>query len=227
MKKTIFERFEKKYVITKKKREQLMELIGSYIEPDEFPHSKISNIYYDTDNNELIRRSMDKPKYKEKLRLRVYNEACLSGSAFIEIKKKYSGIVYKRRVAMTLQEALNYLDHGITPSINNQILSEIDYFMKFYQPKPALFLSYERDSFRQKDNDNVRITFDTNIQSRTVDLQLEKNLQGDALLEDDVCIMEIKVLPSYPLWLSNALTKLQIYPTSFSKYANVYRQMKG
>lgn len=227
MKKTIFERFEKKYVITKKKREQLMELIGSYIEPDEFPHSKISNIYYDTDNNELIRRSMDKPKYKEKLRLRVYNEACLSGPAFIEIKKKYSGIVYKRRVAMTLQEALNYLDHGITPSINNQILSEIDYFMKFYQPKPALFLSYERDSFRQKDNDNVRITFDTNIQSRTVDLQLEKNLQGDALLEDDVCIMEIKVLPSYPLWLSNALTKLQIYPTSFSKYANVYRQMKG
>lgn len=227
MKKTIFERFEKKYVITKKKREQLMELIGSYIEPDEFPHSKISNIYYDTDNNELIRRSMDKPKYKEKLRLRVYNEASLSGPAFIEIKKKYSGIVYKRRVAMTLQEALNYLDHGITPSINNQILSEIDYFMKFYQPKPALFLSYERDSFRQKDNDNVRITFDTNIQSRTVDLQLEKNLQGDALLEDDVCIMEIKVLPSYPLWLSNALTKLQIYPTSFSKYANVYRQMKG
>ncbi len=223
----IFQRYEKKYVITEEQRQQLMEKIGEYIEPDAFPHSEICNIYYDTAENELIRRSMDKPPYKEKLRLRTYGTATLEGNSFIEIKKKHKGIVYKRRVMLPLKEAVDFLDRGIKPEQGSQILSELEYFMKLYQPKPSLFLSYSRDSYKGKAEDGVRITFDTNIQSRRTELQLEKNLPGELLLEEGIYVMEIKVPQAYPLWLSGALTELRIFPTSFSKYGNVYRKEKG
>ncbi len=223
----IFQRYEKKYVINEEQKEQLMQRIEEYIEPDLFPHSQISNIYYDTDDNDLIRRSLDKPKYKEKLRLRTYGTAKLDGSSFIEIKKKYNGIVYKRRVMMPLQEAVAYLDEGKRPEKESQILLEIDHFLAHHQPKPKLFLYYDRDSFKGKYDSEVRITFDTNIQSRREDLHLEKNLPGEKLLEDGLYVMEIKVPEAYPMWLSQALSELRIYPTSFSKYGNVYRKEKG
>ncbi len=223
----IFQRYEKKYMINEEQRQKLMEKIQDYIEPDAFPHSDISNIYYDTDDSELIRRSLDKPKYKEKLRLRTYGTATLDGPAFIEIKKKYAGIVYKRRVMMTLREAKEYLNEGKKSGKSGQILSELDYFMNFYEPKPRLFLYYERDSYKGVEDAEVRITFDTNIQSRRENLALEQNLPGEVLLEKGMYIMEIKVPQAYPMWLTKALAELHIYPTSFSKYGTVYRKEKG
>lgn len=223
----IFERYEKKYILSREQKQKLLERIEEYIEPDLYPHSEISNIYYDTDDNELIRRSLDKPKYKEKLRLRTYGTADLESNAFIEIKKKYNGVVYKRRIMMKLQEAVEYLEHGKKPAQQSQILSEIDYFMNMYQPKPSLFLFYERDSYKGKNDLDLRITFDTNIQSRRDNLQLEKNLPGEKLLEDGVYVMEIKVPQAYPMWLVKALTELHVYPTSFSKYGRIYQKEKG
>lgn len=217
-----FKRVEKKYLLTEEQKRLLMEKIADFVEPDLFPHSDISNIYYDTVDNELIRRSMDKPIYKEKLRLRTYGIVAADSQAFIEIKKKYKGIVYKRRVMLPLQEAEGYLNDGRRPAAWSQVLEEVDYFRQCYHPIPRLFLSYERDSFVARDEFEVRITFDTNLRSRREELQLEKNLGGQALLEKDTWIMEIKVPMAYPLWLTKALSELKLYPISFSKYGTVY-----
>lgn len=219
----IFQRVEKKYLLTQEQHNQLLDAWKEYLEPDLFPHSKISNIYFDTEDDELIRRSIDGPRYKEKLRLRTYGEASLDGASFLEIKKKYKGVVYKRRIMLPLREAKAYLEEGEYPDEDSQILHEIDYFLKWYHPIPKLFLSYERDSFRGIREDEVRITFDTDIQSRRDELQLEKNLGGKPLNNENLWIMEVKVSMAYPLWLTNVLADLHIYPTSFSKYGQVYK----
>lgn len=220
----IFKRVEKKYVLTPKQHDMLLECWRDYIEPDVFPHSRISNIYFDTPDDELIRKSIEKPSYKEKLRLRAYGEVSLDSDSFLELKKKYKGIVYKRRMMLPLREAKKFLEEGILPEENNQILREIDYCVKWHHLIPRIFIYYERDSYRVIGNPDIRITFDTKIQSRRENLKLESNLGGELLEQEEFWVMEIKVPTAYPLWLSQTLSALKIYPVSFSKYGQIYKK---
>lgn len=222
----IFKRVEKKYILTSEQHDELLKRWEEYIEPDEYPHSQISNIYYDTEDDNLIRKSIEKPVYKEKLRLRTYGKASLEGNSFLELKKKYKGVVYKRRLMMPLEKAKRFLDEGILPEEDNQIVKEIDYCLKWYHLVPRMFVYYDRDSFRGKEDPDIRITFDTNIQGRREDLQLEKNLPGELLSEEPFWVMEIKVPMAYPQWLIQTLMELKIYPTSFSKYGHLYKKEK-
>lgn len=218
----IFKRVEKKYLLTPQQHDMLLERWKDYIEPDFFPHSRISNIYFDTQDDALIRQSIEKPCYKEKLRLRAYGEVSLDSDSFLELKKKYKGVVYKRRVMLPLREAKRFLEEGISPKENNQILREIDYCVKWYHLIPRIFIYYERDSYRCIENPDIRITFDTKIQSRRDNLELESNPKGDLLSSEELWVMEIKVPMAYPLWLSRTLSELKIYPVSFSKYGQIY-----
>lgn len=220
----VFKRVEKKYLLTARQKEAFYRAIEDMVIPDKYYQYTISNIYYDTENFDLIRRSIDKPIYKEKLRLRSYGVPKADDKAFIEIKKKFDGTVYKRRAVMTLAEAENYLDFGIQPPDQNQILKEIDYFLNLYNPEAKLYLAYDRAAFSGKDDSTLRITFDTNIRSRTYDLSLSHGDHGDRLLDQDLYLMEIKANLSMPLWLVQALSQQKIYPVSFSKYGNIYRR---
>ena len=222
---SVFERVEKKYVLSKDKYKALLEGIAPYMSADEYGLHTICNIYYDTDTYDLIRHSIDKPKYKEKLRVRSYGKVGKKDKVYVELKKKYNGIVYKRRVSMTLEEAERYLKHGIKPNTKQlQILKEIDYFMKFYEPKPKLYLAYDRVAYFGKEDENLRITFDHNIRSRDYDMSLSKGDYGTYLLDESSYLMEIKVPGAYPIWLARLLAELEIYPTSFSKYGNIYKE---
>lgn len=220
----VFERVEKKYLLTKDKYQRLLKAIEPYMAADEYGLHTICNIYYDTVTDDLIRTSIEKPKYKEKLRVRSYGRPNKKDKVFIEIKKKYKGVVYKRRVSMTLEEAERYLNNGIKPNKENQILKEIDYFMAFYQPIPKVYLAYDRIAYFGKEDANIRITFDHHIRSRQGELSLGKGDYGNYLLDSEQYLMEIKVPIAMPLWLAHILSELEIYPTSFSKYGNVYKQ---
>lgn len=222
----IFMRVEKKYLLTPEQHDLLLERWAEYINSAPFAHSRISNIYFDTKDDLLIRKSLDKPCYKEKLRLRAYGDVTPDSDSFVELKKKYKGIVYKRRMMLPLKNARQFLEDRVMPEESSQILREIDYCMRRYHLVPRLFIRYERDSYQAIQDSNIRITFDTNIESRRQDLQLEKNLRGEPLSEKDFWIMEIKVPLAYPLWLSRSLTELKIFPTSFSKYGQIYKKEK-
>lgn len=220
----VFKRVEKKYLLTEEQKDAFYRVIKEMIVPDRYYQYTISNIYYDTENFDLIRRSLDKPVYKEKLRLRSYGIPGPYDNVFIEIKKKYDGTVYKRRVVMNLQEAEDYLDCGIQPEQQSQILKEIDYFLNLYNPEARLYLAYDRAAFSGKSEPDLRITFDTNIRSRTYDLSLSAGDYGDSLLEEGMYLMEIKANLSMPIWLVQTLSQQKIYPASFSKYGNIYRR---
>ena len=218
----IFQRIEEKYVLTKKQKDHLFELIKSHLKDDEYGPSTICNIYYDSKNKDLVRISMDKPFYKEKVRLRSYNVPDKESTAFLEIKKKYDGIVYKRRIANSLEDIENHIDEGKQINSNNQIVNEIDYCFKIYDLEPSLFLAYDRVAYYDKDDSSFRLTFDTNITARDYDLDLSKGVYGKKYCDENTYIMEIKCGGGLPFWFIRALQEVKAYPGSFSKYGKVY-----
>ncbi len=224
----IFKRYELKYMITKDQKQKILETIDPFMKEDQYGRSTICNIYYDTPDSLLIRRSLEKPFYKEKLRLRSYGVAGPDKQVFVELKKKYDGVVYKRRVGMTEKEAMAYLSKQAKAPVHSQITDEIDYFLDFYEGiYPAMYLSYEREAFFGKTDDNLRITFDENILWREEDVSLCKPVYGTPILESNQVLMEIKVAQAIPMELSTMLSKEGIFKNSFSKYGTAYLQKTG
>lgn len=220
----IFKRIEKKYRITQAEKDMLISKIGEYLIPDKHGISTISSLYLDTDDFFIIRKSIEAKTYKEKLRLRSYGVPDKDTKVFLEIKKKFKGVVYKRRVAMKLSRAEDYLSFGIKPE-ESQIMSEIDYAMQFYkQPVPKVLIAYEREAYFVKDLPNLRITFDSGVRFRDYDLHLDHGNFGTKLLPENEYIMEVKTDGAMPVWLSHALDQCEILPSSFSKYGTAYRE---
>lgn len=229
----VFNRCEKKYLLTKEQYEALTERINEYMVPDLYNRDKefyqICNIYYDTIDDRLIRASIEKPVYKEKLRVRSYGAPDINDSVFVEIKKKYNGIVNKRRTSMPLIEAYDYLNRHIYPDMDNvhlnkQVFREIDYFTNYYKLVPKVYLSYDRRAYFEKNDGDFRVTFDKNITTRRYEVGLEIGSYGSQLLDENVYLMEIKINRAVPLWFTRFLSELRIYPVSFSKYGTEYKK---
>lgn len=220
----IFKRIEKKYFLTTEKYKELLSLLGNKVTLDKYGKHTICNIYLDTENFLLIRNSIDAKVYKEKLRLRSYGTPSDGDHVFLEIKKKFDGVVYKRRVVISHAQAMEYLRGGEKPE-SSQIMEEIDYAMKLYRPSPAVVLCYEREAYKVEGFPNVRLTFDTNVRYRTDDLLLSHGSGGKRIVSEDSVLLEIKTDGAMPMFLSRALSELEIYPSSFSKYATAYRDM--
>ena len=222
----VFKRYEFKYLITREQKDRLLSLMGSYMQPDAYGRTVIRNLYYDTPTYLLIRRSIDKPSYKEKMRVRSYSKATPDSTVFVELKKKYDSVVYKRRMAVSEADASLWLcDRQPTVSAS-QIKNEIDYFLDYYgELAPAVFLSYEREAFLSRDASGLRITFDSSILCRCDDLSLCSEAYGKELLPEGKVLMEIKCIGGMPLWLTGFLSKEKIYKTSFSKYGTAYREI--
>ncbi len=218
----VFRRIEQKYLINKEQKEKLLNKISNYIEEDIYFKSEISNIYFDNDNHELLIESLEKPPFKIKIRLRRYDN---NNYVFLEIKNKVNGIVGKRRIKLTFEEFYDYLNNHKTK--DSQIMKELDYYFKLFKLKPSIFVAYDRLSYKDKDNQNLRITIDGNLRSRYNDLNLEKGSYGEKFFSSDMYIMEIKVLDAMPIWLARNLSELKIFPTSFSKVGSIYIKNKG
>lgn len=219
----VFERIEKKYMLTIEQFEALRSGLEEYMQQDEYGLHTIHNIYYDTANFGLIRASIEKPVYKEKLRLRSYGTPTADSTVFLELKKKFDGVVYKRRIAMTLKEARDYLSKGIRYDEGNQILNEIDWFIQMNQPLPKVFIAYDRIALFGRSNPDLRITFDQNMRWRSTNLDLARGSWGNPIVRTGGVLMEIKIPGSMPVWLSSLLSVNNIFPTSFSKYGECYK----
>ncbi len=233
--KEIFNRVEVKFKLNGKQKDSLISAIREYMNEDKYNVGgkvyTICNIYYDTDNNDIIQASVAKPVYKEKLRLRGYGIPKPGDKVFLEIKKKFKGVVNKRRTSLELEEARNYIKTKsmpeIKPYMNKQVLKEIDYFLSIYDIKPAVYLAYDRLAFFDKNDSDFRVSFDTNVRTRRYDLDLEAGDHGKQLLNDDTWLMEVKINKNLPLWFARILSENEIYRCSFSKYGTEYAKLIG
>ena len=219
-----FERREIKYRITAAQRAALEAAVGTRMSPDVHGDSTICNIYYDTPDYRLIRASLEKPAYKEKLRLRSYGVAVPGGEVFLELKKKYKGIVYKRRITLPEDAAGEFIAGRAPLGEHGQIGREIEYFAAFYAPLlPAVHLSYERRAWFSREEPDLRITFDKNIRFRREDVSLTLPAGGQRILPESESLLEIKTAQSLPLWLAAQLDALGIFRSTFSKYGEAYK----
>lgn len=229
----IFRRVEKKYRMSTELYAEFLEEIRPFLQPDRYGKSTVCSLYLDTPDRILIRNSLDakgaeKATYKEKLRIRSYQVPSAETKVFLEIKKKYKGVVYKRRESTTWGKALRYLETREKP-LPSQIMEEIDYAMSYYgQVGPSMLVACEREAYVLKENPNLRITFDTMIRARDRQLSLSEGCHGTLILPEDQVLMEIKTDGAMPLWLAHALDEYQLFPTPFSKYGRAHlRTLNG
>ncbi len=223
---TVFKRYEMKYMVTAEQKELILSAIAPYMRLDKYGRTTIRNIYFDTDSFRLIRRSIEKPVYKEKLRVRSYSLATPDSKVFVELKKKYKSVVYKRRLVLPEGEVTAAFEHDAPLPISSQIGDEIQYFREYYEKLvPKVFLSYEREAYYSLDGSDFRITFDHNILYRTHDLSLCSPPGGIPIIDRGRVLMEVKSSGAIPLWLTHTLTEHKIFKTSFSKYGTAYGDM--
>ena len=217
-----FERYEKKYCLTLSQQRFLLERMMPYMKKDEYGEYTICNIYYDTPDFRLIRASLEKPDYKEKLRCRSYGVPGRNALVFLELKKKCCGIVYKRRITLPADRVELALNGISVQGQQTQIANEIAWFQQVNRTEPSVFLAYDREAYSGIQDPEVRITFDTQLRYRTTELDLRLWDAGTAMFEDDRILMELKLPGVCPLWLSQALSQIGAFPTSFSKYGYCY-----
>lgn len=217
-----FERVEDKYSLTYEQADALKKAIAEHIEEDIYYKYTVHSIYYDSIDSRLVINSLNSTQYRMKLRSRCYVQPDDDTPVFIETKKKLGDIVYKRRFQLTAKETEDYMEYGIPHHVHNNTADEVDYLMKYYNLQPKVLILYERECYKGIAEDDVRITFDTNIRYRIDDVNLKENGTETPLTKDTV-IMEVKAMDRYPLWLVKVLSEMKLYKRSFSKYGNIYR----
>ena len=223
--KSVFKRYELKYLMDEEQASAVYDALNEHMRLDRYGRSTIRNIYFDTPDYLLARRSIARPVYKEKLRIRSYGSPSESDDVFVELKKKYDSVVYKRRLTMPLREAMDWFcGEGAGP--DSQIGEEIGY-MKVRYPgiRPAMYLSYDRDAYCAGSCADLRITIDSNILARTDDIDLTSAPGGHPVLPEGYILMEIKTMYGYPEWLTDVLSSNRLYKSRFSKYGNAYKEM--
>ena len=233
----VFKRYEIKYMVTSEQKDRVLKAMEPYMEPDKFGRSTVRNIYFDTDDFVLARHSIAKPDFKEKLRIRSYSKADAESTVFVELKRKFDGVVYKRRIGLPEADAMKWMSGVKSPRIisgpekgSPQVAAEIEYFAGLYSGlRPVAYLSYDREAYRMRagavtadGGSEFRVTFDSNILCRESELTLTADAYGTSLLEEGMYLMELKCPGAIPLWMTKILSEERIYKTSFSKYGTAY-----
>ena len=223
---SVFSRYELKYLLNPAQKKHILGAMEGHMKLDAYGRTTIRNIYYDTPNYRLARQSLERPVYKEKLRVRSYVQADPFTPVYVELKKKFDGVVYKRRIGLPEKEAMAWVEGAAPCSRDEQIVREIDWFRDFYAClEPKVFLSYEREAYFSLYGSDFRVTFDESILSRQRDLSLCGGVWGTPLLGPGQTLMEIKCAGGIPLWMVEVLSEQRIYKTSYSKYGTAYQTM--
>lgn len=221
---TVMQRYELKYLLSGEQTEYLRERLKGHMEPDSYGKTSIASLYYDTPTYQLIRTSVEKPEFKEKIRLRSYGLASDGSPVFLELKRKAYGIVYKRRVQTTIPLVDKFFSGEGDICAPGQINREITVFRDHYKTLvPACLIIYDRTAYFEPGGE-LRLTVDENPRYRADDLNLTDSMDGISLLKDGWTILEIKVQQAMPLWLTEILSTGKITKGSFSKYGEAYRQ---
>ena len=220
----VMKRYEMKYILSPEQTTFLKEKLVGHMVLDKYGLTSIASLYYDTPDYRLIRASIEKPPFKEKIRLRSYGLATDESPVFLELKRKTKKIVYKRRVASTIPNVEAFFRGDGEICADGQIAREITYFRDYYKRLvPSCLVIYDRNAYFEPNGD-LRLTIDHNPRYRVKDLNLSTSMEGISLLKEGYAILEVKVQQAMPLWLSAILAEGKIYKTSFSKYGEAYKR---
>src|SRR5690625_3397398 len=232
----IFTRREQKYLISTEQYEALVERMGPYMRNDKYGidgRYTVTSLYFESPDHKIYFETKNKLKFRQKLRLRVYDDADTHSTAFFEVKQKHKKVVNKRRMLLPLHEAYRYLDNinqntnlEEYETSNPQVFREIDHFRSLYNLRPEMIVSYDRKALHGMYDDELRVTFDLNLRCRSDDLHLEHGPSGENFIDKNVVVLEVKVNHSVPLWLTRMLQDLHCEQRSASKYCTSFELLQ-
>lgn len=222
---TVFERSEKKYLVPKAQWPQVVRGMAGHMQQDEYGKHTICSIYYDTPDFACAQAQLQKPDYREKLRLRSYGIPQSQDIVYLEMKKKLGKVTHKRRMGLTLAETRDYIQWGLPPCDTGQVFGEIDWFVQQNQPEAKAVICYDRVALLGIEEEELRITFDFDVRWRSECLDLAKGDWGSGLLAPGQVLMEVKANEALPLWLAHGLSEQGLFPQSCSKYLSVYEKL--
>lgn len=232
----VFTRREQKYLITKQQYQALIKKLNYRMRPDLNGidgRYTVTSLYFDNEDRDIYYETKNRLRFRQKLRLRVYDDTDINGTAFFEVKQKHNKVVNKRRMILPLQEAYRYLSYSPGESregyetSNTQVLREIDHFRWLYQLEPEMIVSYDRHALHEIDNPDLRITFDFNMRTRNDNFAVEDGPYGDNFVDTDLVILEVKVDDSVPLWLTRILQEVQCDQRGASKFCTSLEFLNG
>lgn len=232
----IFTRREQKYLITTDQYLELVQQMSPYMRPDKYGTNgkyTVTSLYFESPDYKIYYETKNKLRFRQKLRLRVYDDTDINGTAFFEVKQKHKKVVNKRRMILPLSEAYHYLDHASHIPLENiqtsnmQVLREIDHFRELFNLKPEMIVSYDRHAFHGVHDPELRVTFDLNLRCRNNDLAVENGPQGENFIDKNLVVLEVKVNDSVPLWLTRILQDLNCEQRSASKFCTSLERLKG
>lgn len=222
----VFQRKELKFLVGPEQRQVLERVMAERMVPDRFGQKMICNLYYDTDDFRLIRHSLDGPVYKEKLRLRSYGQLGPGVDAFLEMKKKYKGIVYKRRIPVSQEAAFAFMERRAPLPQDSQIARELRYFRDLYGTlAPKVYINYERLAWFAPEDGGFRVTLDWDISYRTEGLDLGLPVGGQKIILPEQSLLEVKASGGIPVWMMELLSREGLRKESFSKYGRAYETL--
>ncbi len=220
-----FRRIEKKFWMTARQYEALFPLLEEHMTRDAYGTSTVCNVYYDTPDYMLIRRSIERPRFKEKLRVRSYGVPKDTDSVFVEIKRKLNGVGYKRRIYIPYRDVKTLLRGEPIGCGDAQIERELLEFVNRYRPQPRVFIAYERFAMYDREEPDVRVTIDTSLRYRTENVDMTFGDGGEPVMGDGSrVLMEIKAPNAIPIWLTGAMSELRIYQAPFSKIGTCFTE---
>ncbi len=232
----VFDRIEKKYLITKEQKQRILKVVKKHMEKDNFHKSEVFNIYLDTDNFDLIIQSIEQPIFKEKLRARSYKGY---NKVFFEIKTKLCGkennVGYKRRICVAKSDYQKIVEGRakVADVIKKtaerprdiQIAKEVDYLIEHFNLSPKILVFYKRESYQGENK--LRITFDEDLKYRDKSVNFNKSKNDKKYFKNEKnVIMEIKAHGVLPLWLSRELSAEKIFPERFSKVGGIFKTIR-
>ena len=236
---TTFKRIETKYIVSKDKLDKLIQDLKEYLVEDDYPISTISNIYFDTEDFDVLLDDDFGAKRKEKVRMRTYlSHPKADSQVFLEIKTKdQEGIGRKYRLLSTPSSIISFitkghLDVSITDTVVIETVKKLQRDYRF-AIKPRMYIYYDRYSLKEKksiegyDYNKIRITIDQNLIYRDENVSLFAGNHGAPLLDDSTVIMEIKAPGNKPQWLQDILDKYGLMEHKFSKYSCAYHKSQG
>jgi hypothetical protein len=218
-----FQRHEQKYLLDRFQHREFLKVLDECAVEDEYKMETIYSVYFDNPHFGISGTLLHKSSYKEKLRLRSYGIPRPGDTVYLELKKKYNGISYKKRIPIPYTTIRDCFD--FRPDTDRRIFDEIRWILRYYEPSPQLMVSYDRRALRCPEHKTLRITLDSNIRWRSTDIDFSKGPYGDPLLGEDEYLMELKVDGAIPLFLTSHLARLGIFPVSFSKYRKAYENL--
>jgi len=221
----VFDRWELKYVVTVKQMYQLMHALKNYVVLDENGDDglyKIKSIYYDSHDFKFYHEKMNGNKYRQKVRLRGYNNVAYNDDVYFEIKQRYNTTVQKRRAELKLSDAYELMKHPLDAEQyadkKRIVLDEIRYLSSMHALEAKAIVSYDRKAYMGKYEDGLRITFDTNLKCRKENLNLEEYHKEKYFVHPSLAVLEIKTNEKVPIWLVSLIQRFEIEAHRVSKY---------